>query len=114
MKHQIGRERPFGRYPRCLRRSDRRHDDVDLFLAEEAAFAGMRIETRYGDLRARDAHLPKRAIDRGERTADTILGDERYRARQADMQRDMRDALVVEADHQKRIVDGRAGTARDE
>ena len=56
VKHGVGAERAADGDPRGDRGLDRRLDDVDLLAPEQPAFAGMRVETADGDLRAVDAH----------------------------------------------------------
>ena len=53
VKHGVGAERAGHRDALRRGRIDRRLDDVDLLAAEQAAFAGMRIEAADRDLRRR-------------------------------------------------------------
>ena len=56
VKHGVGAERAGDVDALGHRRIDRGLDDLDLLAAEQAAFAGMRIEAADGDLRRGDAH----------------------------------------------------------
>jgi hypothetical protein len=57
VEQNIGPKRPGRRNALGDCRCDRRRDDLDLLAAEEATFAGVRIEPADGDLRSRDAEL---------------------------------------------------------
>ena len=114
LEHGVGAERPVGGDPRRPRRGDRRADDVTLLVAEEAVLAGMRVEAGHGELGRGDAELAQGGIGGGDDRADPRPRDEVDRPAQADMQRRMDDARVVEAQHEEGIVRRHAGAARDE
>ena len=64
VKHSVGAERAGDRHALGGRGVDRGLDDLDLLAAEQAAFAGVRIEAADDDLRRRRAHALERAVGR--------------------------------------------------
>ena len=72
LKHGVGAERADTTMPDALRGSaDRRRDDLDLLAAEQAAFAGMRIEAADGDRSASAMPMPlERAFGGADRAHD--------------------------------------------
>ena len=51
---------------------DRRADDANLFVAEEAVLAAVRIEAGDGDARRRDAHAAQAAIGDAQHIEDAL------------------------------------------
>src|SRR5262245_60493074 len=60
-----------------FRRIDRGLDDLALFIAEQPAFAGMRIEPAHRDPWPRDANLSERAVGYLDGTQHPLLRNER-------------------------------------
>src|SRR5438876_7538840 len=85
--------RPRDVVARDARGRDGGRYDVDFLAAEVTAFAGMRVESAYGDARRRDGEIPgERRRENLDRPDDRIARDRSSDVREREMGGDKRDA----------------------